>query len=137
MSNNYLKSLKAMYHQEDENRLFKKYDIEAVYHRYTQRLAYYLWEKAGKPDNMSDHFWFEAESMCNRKLAPWTIDLEKQLDDFRKSLEENGYAILDYDLPIFYELPIIEDYDFTDFNYSKYNINKDFYGKIIMDNYKE
>jgi len=33
-------------------------------------IAYQLWEEAGCPDGMSDHFWFEAEEHARRILGP-------------------------------------------------------------------
>jgi hypothetical protein len=38
-------------------------------------VAYSLWEKAGKPENMSLHFWSEAEKVLKPAADPWVCSI--------------------------------------------------------------
>lgn len=81
-----------MYIPSEGNRItrsFSEYQLKKL----INDIAYYLWEKAGKPEGQSDHFWCEAEKIYRNnyrgKNLP-TLDKVKALLE-KKSLKETLY----------------------------------------------
>ena len=53
--------------------------VKEIYENKVRNLAYHLWEQAGRPDNKSDEFWFEAKD-----------NIDNQNYNFSKTLESSA-----------------------------------------------